>query len=338
MLPLATKGMKISVIIPVKNGAFTLNNCLQSIRDQQIPGIEIIVLDSMSTDASKEIALSHGAIVKDIQPGAFNHGFTRNEGASIASGELLYFTVQDAWIAAPGMLEKMVSHFADNSTAAVVGDQGIPWGHRDKNPASWFKRQSAAEIEVRFFPHPGDFGRLNEREQVNLSSWDNVNAMYRRSALAQIPFRQMDFSEDWLWANEALKAGLKIIRDPSLLVYHYHHMHFGYSFRNHFIALYHLYILFGYLDTISVSAKSLLRIFYRVISKQELNWWEKIYWIMHNISISVARFLSHVVFRAALVLGGRRGLDKVYHLFCEHVPQGVQNVSIKTRNKLPVSS
>ena len=37
---------KISVIIPVKNGAQTLEKCLSKIRSQTIDDIEIIVLDS----------------------------------------------------------------------------------------------------------------------------------------------------------------------------------------------------------------------------------------------------------------------------------------------------
>ena len=47
---------KISVIIPVKNGAATLQKNLESIKSQTISNdIEIIILDSQSTDSSIEI-------------------------------------------------------------------------------------------------------------------------------------------------------------------------------------------------------------------------------------------------------------------------------------------
>ncbi len=66
--------MKISVIIPVKNGATTLGKCLNAIKQQTIAeDIEVLVLDSMSTDSSREIAESYSAQIIDISIDAFNH-------------------------------------------------------------------------------------------------------------------------------------------------------------------------------------------------------------------------------------------------------------------------
>ena len=91
--------MMISVVIPVKNGGKTLERCLDSLRNQ-INGrdLEIIILDSMSSDNSKEIGFSYGAIIIPIPNGTFNHGLTRNLGVQKSSGDLIYLTVQDAWL------------------------------------------------------------------------------------------------------------------------------------------------------------------------------------------------------------------------------------------------
>ena len=106
--------IKISVVLPVKNGAATLGKCLKSLRKQTIGGsLEIIIADSMSTDGSREIAISYGAQIVDIVNGTFDHGLTRNKGVQAATGELIYLTVQDAWISDTGMLERMASHFED---------------------------------------------------------------------------------------------------------------------------------------------------------------------------------------------------------------------------------
>jgi rhamnosyltransferase len=90
---------KISVIIPVKNGVATLERCLQSIADQTIANnTEIIILNSMSTDNSMDIARKFNARIIDIPEGTFDHGLTRNIGVQQASGEFVYLTVQDAWM------------------------------------------------------------------------------------------------------------------------------------------------------------------------------------------------------------------------------------------------
>ena len=82
----------ITVIIPVKNGAETLHDCLKAITTQQYNGtIEIIILDSNSTDESVNMGIAYGAKIVKVEEGSFNHGLTRNTGANIATGELLYY-------------------------------------------------------------------------------------------------------------------------------------------------------------------------------------------------------------------------------------------------------
>lgn len=313
--------MKISIIIPVKNGAQTLKNCLQSIRDQRISGIEVIVLDSMSTDGSKEIALSYGAIVKDIPLGKFNHGLTRNLGAAMSSGDLLYYTVQDAWLPDQCMLGRMAAHFKDETVHAVAGHQVTPWGHLDKNPASWFKRFTEPVISIRQFPEH-TFKNLSAKDQFENSGWDDVNAMYRKAALVQIPFRETNFSEDWLWANDALQNGMKILYDPSLVVNHYHHMRFGYMFRAKFIMNYYFYKFFMQLPTIPWSIMGAIRASYIILKRKEVPMLKKPFWIIHNLIFHLSYFLSVLVFRLAYAFGQTKILDKVYRVICKDVPQG----------------
>jgi glycosyltransferase involved in cell wall biosynthesis len=46
----------VSVIIPTKNSAKTIEKCLKSVKDQTYKNIEIIVVDNFSTDGTYEIA------------------------------------------------------------------------------------------------------------------------------------------------------------------------------------------------------------------------------------------------------------------------------------------
>ena len=74
---------KISIIIPTLNEEKYLTHLLESIKKQSIAPKEIIVVDALSQDKTKEIALAYGCkVLDDIKkkgPGA-----GRNKGARIA--------------------------------------------------------------------------------------------------------------------------------------------------------------------------------------------------------------------------------------------------------------
>jgi len=313
--------MKISVVIPVKNGAATLRLCLEKITTQTIGNLEIILLDSMSDDDSKSIGLEYGATIINIPNGTFNHGLTRNLGVLHTTGDLVYLTVQDAWLSENDMLERMANHFYDNDVQAVAGHQATPWGHADKNPAYWFKRYSKPEIGIRHFPN-NSFEKLSLRDQFEQSGWDNVNAMYRKTALTKIPFAETNFSEDWFWAKEALHAGIKLIYDPSIVVHHYHHQTFRYKFNTDYTLNYHLYKEFKQLPVISWSPLRFIRASFTIVKRNEVTLIKKPFWILHNLGIYTASLLSAITFRIAFLLGKEKMLNKSHSIFCKEIPQG----------------
>ncbi len=314
--------ISISIIIPVRNGEATLEKCLSSIASQTIAdSIEVIVLDSMSTDGSKKIAEKYNARIIDIPNGTFNHGLTRNLAIQYAQGDLLYFTVQDAWLSSADTIERFIQHFTDEQVMAVVGQQSTPWGDKDKNPYAWFVRYTDPEPEIRFFPD-GSFSKLREDEQFKLINWDNVCAMYRKIALQKIPFRETSFCEDWAWAKDALNAGFKIIRDPGIVVYHYHHMLFGYAFKTKYIISYHFFLFFHYLQPIPWSPINFLKAVYSIGRRKQLSITEKLYWMFHNLNLNLAVFLSVFLFRISYFLNRNRLSATTYRLVCHEVPQG----------------
>lgn len=85
----------ISVIIPVYNEERTIRRLLNSVKERQLGLIkEVIVVDSGSHDNTVKAAEESGAQV--IQGKVKGRASQMNEGASAASGEILYFLHADS--------------------------------------------------------------------------------------------------------------------------------------------------------------------------------------------------------------------------------------------------
>ena len=86
--------VRISVIIPVFNGAATLPVCLRALADSQFPAAEYFVIDDGSTDDSALLAERLGATVLSTG-GRCGPAKARNLGARHANGDLLLFIDAD---------------------------------------------------------------------------------------------------------------------------------------------------------------------------------------------------------------------------------------------------
>lgn len=98
----------VSVIIPVYNAQDYLVECLDSIINQTLKDIEIILINDGSTDSSLEILQDYAN--KDSRIIIINHsnigaGISRNEGIAIATGKYLSFLDADDFFELD-MLEK----------------------------------------------------------------------------------------------------------------------------------------------------------------------------------------------------------------------------------------
>lgn len=316
--------MKVSVIIPVKNGEATLERCLASLRNQTIANnLEIIIPDSMSTDRSREIALQYSATIIDIPEGTFNHGLTRNTGVQYASGDLLFYTVQDAFLSGNGLLKKMVEHFDDPQVMGVVGHQAVPH-EKDKNPLLWYERYSEPQIEIREIKDVEEFKNSSQVVQQSLIAWDDVVAMYRKTALMQQPFVETQFAEDWIWSRDALMRGWKLIYDPSLVVYHYHHADYSYAYKVAYAVNYHFYKHFHFKPRVPDLFRPMGKAIYHLSKNNQLNFREKLYWISHNFLSNLGTFNSHLNFLVMDFFGGFKSVEKRYNKVCEKIPQGEQ--------------
>ncbi|MEM9679401.1 MAG: glycosyltransferase family 2 protein [Bacteroidota bacterium] len=270
---------KISIVIPVKNGAGTIRDCLNGIKNQTLYcETEVIVIDSGSTDATLSIIGNYNVNLHQIEPEKFNHGRTRNLGVKFARGEFVAMTVQDAVPNDNRWLEKMLVHFEDKEVMGVCGQQIVP-RKKDTNPHQWFRPVSKPKSKIVQF-HSEEFISLSGKDQRKFCGWDDVTAMYRKSALLELPFDELIFGEDMLWAKKALIRGYKLVYEPLARVNHYHHHSPNYTYERTMIVWLFIYLAFGF-----IREQPYRRSAYFLVLVRNFRWCLHPKWILHNWSI-----------------------------------------------------
>lgn len=219
----------ISVVIPVKNGGEDLARCLAGIAAQKLDeDVEIVVVDSGSTDGSADVARAACAVVEEIDPAEFGHGRTRNLGVRLARGELVVFTSQDAVAADESWLALLSA--AARSGPDVAGAYGRQLPHADARPPEQFFLDFLYGPEARI-------QRVADDEELTFEStlFSNVNAAVHRWALERFPFRDdLTMSEDQEWSRRALRAGFSLVYEPRAAVRHSHTYTIRSAFRRFF--------------------------------------------------------------------------------------------------------
>lgn len=108
----------VSIIVPIYNTERYLSKCLESIRTQTYPNIEVIMVDDGSTDGSNSVASSYSEADNRFRLfSQKNAGVSaaRNRGLDVAEGEYILFVDSDDWLE-PQMIEKLVYNMIEYST------------------------------------------------------------------------------------------------------------------------------------------------------------------------------------------------------------------------------
>ena len=83
----------ITVIVPTFNRASMLRQCIDSLLNQTIKPIEIIVVDDGSTDATAALASEFPAIVRYLGKPNEGEGAALNFALPLARGEWIWFSM-----------------------------------------------------------------------------------------------------------------------------------------------------------------------------------------------------------------------------------------------------
>jgi glycosyltransferase involved in cell wall biosynthesis len=116
-------GVKVSIVMPVRNAAATLAECLESIREQTEPDYELLIVDDGSTDHSAQIVELHARAdsrIRLLTPGriglvaALNHGISESRAPLIARMD-----ADDVMLA--DRLEHQIGFMEEHPDIAVAG-------------------------------------------------------------------------------------------------------------------------------------------------------------------------------------------------------------------------
>lgn len=239
----ATLACGISVIIPVKNGGETFAELLRRVRSQKKVGeVEILVLDSESTDDSVAVAESFGCRVIRIPQKEFNHGGTRNVGAGQAKGEYLVFTVQDAVPVSNYWLYGMVSPFFSVPDLGAVTSRQFTrpeadlfslWTNEAMHAILGYEGDTVYGLSPSFdFTDWKHFDPITKRR---ISFLDNVSSCIPKSVYGEVPFRPLINAEDMDLGIRMLEKGKRLGFLSSTGVYHWHDRGPDYILKRHYI-------------------------------------------------------------------------------------------------------
>src|SRR5689334_15894188 len=114
----------VSIVIPTYQGRYYLAQTLAAIRAQRYEGcIEIIAVDSGSTDDSSSLFDQYRVSTISIPRECFGHGYVRNLGVQQARHPLIVFLSQDALPVGETWLETLVAPLNDPRIAASYARQ-----------------------------------------------------------------------------------------------------------------------------------------------------------------------------------------------------------------------
>ena len=225
----------VSVLIPTRNAATSLEPLLAGLNRQTLKPLEVVVWDSASQDATLEIARRYGASIISIDADSFDHAGTRSRMARAAHGDVVVFLTHDAILADDRALGALVAALLQKD------DIGCAYGRQIAAPSA-----STGARFLRNFNYPpfSEIRSFADRGRLGFATFfcSNSFAAWRKSALEKIGWfgDSAIFGEDALAAARLLEAGFRLAYAAEARVEHSHNYTFLEEFRRSFdIGVFH---------------------------------------------------------------------------------------------------
>ena len=163
--------MKISIVTPAFNSAATIRDTLESIKMQDYPDIEHIIIDGVSKDLTMEILTGYPHVSKTISEPDRGLYDAMNKGIRLATGDVVGILNSDDFYTHPQVLSRVAALFAQTGADALYADlEYVDMRDTTRVVRTW----KAGAIKPGCFlrgwmpPHPTFFVRRHLYEQFGL--------------------------------------------------------------------------------------------------------------------------------------------------------------------------
>jgi len=198
--------MNCSIVIRAYNEEKYIGRLLEGIRHQTVKDVEIILVDSGSTDKTVSVSESFGARVVHIQSDEFTFGRSLNFGVQAATREFVVIASAHVYPVYPDWLESLLRPFEDEQVALTYGKQRGYEG----------SKYSEHQIFHQWYP---DVSKLNQETVF----CNNANAAIRKNLWEKNPYDEtLTGLEDLAWAKWAKEKGYKIAYVAEAEIIHIH--------------------------------------------------------------------------------------------------------------------
>ena len=221
--------IKVSLIIPALEAGAYIGSLISALGEQTLLPSEIIIIDSSSSDRTVEIATAIGCMVKVIEKEKFNHGGTRNMGATIASGDVLVFMTQDALPVNTYFLMNLIQPIIDDDQVVATTARQIPYHHA--SPLEKFAR-SFNYPPVPYIRNFDDIDHLG----VKAFFFSNVASAIRKDIFEEVGGfpDNVIMNEDMMFCAKVLQKGYSVAYVANAIVIHSHHYTIRQTFNRYF--------------------------------------------------------------------------------------------------------
>lgn len=196
-----------SIIIRSFNEEKHIGKLLKGIDLQTVrSSVEVILVDSGSTDNTVSIAKAMGAKVVNIKPEDFSFGRALNVGCEVAQGDFLLLASAHVYPVFDDWIEKMLAGFRNEKIALVYGRQ----------IGNDLSKYSELQLFKKWFPAVSCY-------EQNIPFCNNANAVVRKSLWSEQSYdEQLTGLEDLYWATKIQDKGYVIAYEAYAPIVHVH--------------------------------------------------------------------------------------------------------------------
>lgn len=198
--------MNCSIVIRAYNEEKHIGRLLEGIQKQTANDVQVVLVDSGSSDSTVSIAESFGADIVHVPPQDFTFGHSLNLGIQSAKSELVAIASAHIYPVYPDWLASLLHPFEDGKVALTYGKQ--------RGPRS--AKFSEQQIFYQWYPD------VSEPRQET-AFCNNANAAIRKSLWERNPYDEtLTGLEDLAWAKWAKERGYDIAYVAEAEIVHVH--------------------------------------------------------------------------------------------------------------------